>query len=85
MDTKELWEFVKNDIRTPSEIFEELRQQVQEMSGGKLSEKESIEATRNLIGFCETVMGLGKNNRKRLDVTGGRSTMENEVESGFVA
>jgi len=34
MDTKELWEFVKNDKRTPSEIFEELRQQVQEMSGG---------------------------------------------------
>lgn len=75
MDKQELWDFVKNDRRTPTEIFEELRQSVQTISGNKLNEKESIEAVRNLIGFCETIMGLGKCHR-RLDITETSSNME---------
>lgn len=75
MDKKELWDFVKRDTRTPTEIFEELRQSMQTMSGNKLDEKESIEAVRNLIGFCETIMGLGKGHR-RLDIIKTSSNME---------
>ena len=66
MNKDELWDFVKKDTRTTAEIFEDIRQQLQEMSGGKLSEEESVEAARNLIGFCETVMGLGKKHRNML-------------------
>jgi hypothetical protein len=83
MNADELWEFIKNDTRTPGEIFESLRQRIQKMSGGKLSEKDSIEATRNLLGFCETIMGFGTQHRKRLANDENTSNIDNEASDGF--
>ena len=84
MNPQELWQFVKDDTRTPAEIFDELCQQMQDMSGGTLDDKQSIEAVRNLIGFCETIMGFNPGKR-RVDTSTNRMNMETEAESSLGA
>lgn len=80
MNHQKLWQFVKNDTRTPTEIFNELRQQMHNISGGKLNDKESIEAVRNLIGFCEAIMGLSSGKRG-VDTSTNRMNIGIEVKS----
>lgn len=84
MNPQELWQFVKEDTRTPAEIFNELCQQMRDMSGGTLDDKQSIEAVRNLIGFCETIMGFNPGKR-RVDTSTNRMNMETEAEGSLGA
>ena len=60
-EVKRVMEFVNSDTRSPEEIFSSIRDRIQFMSGDKLSDQEASDATRNLIGFCETIMGLNEN------------------------
>ncbi len=54
MSVEDIITFVQNDTRSKEEIFESLKQKIQADYGGKLTEKEAIEATRNFIGFFQT-------------------------------
>ncbi len=63
MNYEEIAEFIKNDKRTPSEIFESLRQRMKELSGFTISEEEATRAVRNLIGLCETIMRIPMDER----------------------
>ena len=61
--SQDLETMLKTDTRTPSELFEALREEMKEMSGHTISEEEATRAARNLIGFCETLMRIPSANR----------------------
>lgn len=67
MDVELLLQKAQEDSRTPDELFESMKQKIQAAAQDKMSEKEAIAATRNFIGFCETIMGLRPMKRSNLD------------------
>ncbi len=67
MDVEQLMQKALDDNRSADELFESIKQKIQASSKIKLSEKEAIEATRNFIGFCECLMGLGPVRATKLD------------------
>ena len=83
MNKDELWEFVKQDTRSPNQIFEEMQQQMQEMSGNKLTDKESIEAVRNLTGFCEAIMGLRTGSKRNVEYSQRREQNAHEARDSL--
>lgn len=67
MDVKQLLQKAEEDKRTPDELFESMKHKIVASSNKRMSEKEAIQATRNFIGFCESLMGLRPMKRSNLD------------------
>jgi hypothetical protein len=61
---EELLTFVRNDSRSQAEIFESLKNRIKRDANGQLDEAEAIQATRNLLGFFETLVHAHKENHK---------------------
>jgi|AntRauTorckE6833_2_1112554.scaffolds.fasta_scaffold116350_1 hypothetical protein len=55
MSAKDIIDFVRTDTRSKSEIFESLKQRIQDDYNGTLTEEEAIAATRRFIGFFQTI------------------------------
>ncbi len=55
MNAKEIIDFVRTDTRSKSEIFESLKQRIQDDYNGSLTEEEAIAATRRFIGFFQII------------------------------
>ena len=53
--TSSILDFVRNDTRSQTEIFDSLKERIKRDAGNKLTEKQAVEATRNLLGFFEAV------------------------------
>ena len=49
---------IKRDRRTKAEIFESLKNRIKRDAGGALDDAQATEATRNLLGFFETLLRL---------------------------
>lgn len=49
--TERILEFVHNDTRSQSEIFDSLKARILRDAAGALNEQQAIEATRNLLDF----------------------------------
>ena len=67
VDVEQLLKKAEADTRTPDELFESMKRKIQAAAQEKMTEKEAIAATRNFIGFCEAIMGLGPTKRSNLD------------------
>ncbi|MCP5361700.1 MAG: hypothetical protein H6908_03535 [Hyphomicrobiales bacterium] len=49
-------EFVHNDTRSQSEIFDSLKERILRDAAGALDEQQAIEATRNLLDFFSSAL-----------------------------
>ncbi|MCP5362043.1 MAG: hypothetical protein H6908_05355 [Hyphomicrobiales bacterium] len=61
----EIIDFVQNDTRSKDEIFESLKQQIQDDHNGQLSEEEAVDATRRLIGLFELFSDMYDDKKRR--------------------
>lgn len=56
--TSSILDFVRNDTRSQTEIFDSLKERIKRDAGNKLTEKQAVEATRNLLGFFEAAFKI---------------------------
>lgn len=54
--TERILEFVRNDTRSQSEIFDSLKERILRDAAGALDEQQAIEATRNLLDFFSSAL-----------------------------
>jgi len=62
MSTQDIIDFVESDTRSMVEIFESIKQGIQEDYGYRLSEEEAIAATRRFIGYFQVLNDMMKAN-----------------------